>query len=91
VSRAAGETETTQENSIDWLELFEGDPGCQLLTEKEIATVIFFYLLSPPLHFPFMCFLSFLSFRAIRCFINPDYRLIQMTSPEINPDYRDLM
>jgi hypothetical protein len=28
---AAGETETTQENIQDWLELDEGDPGFQLL------------------------------------------------------------
>jgi hypothetical protein len=31
VSRTAGETETTQENIQDWLELDEGDPGFQLL------------------------------------------------------------
>jgi hypothetical protein len=29
--RAAEETETTQENIEDWLELDEGDPGFQLL------------------------------------------------------------
>jgi hypothetical protein len=34
--RAAGETETTQ-NIQEWLELDEGDPGVQLLTEEEIA------------------------------------------------------
>jgi hypothetical protein len=32
VLRAAGGTETTQENIQDWLELDEGDPGYQLLT-----------------------------------------------------------
>jgi hypothetical protein len=37
VLRAAGETETTQENIQDLLELDEGDPGFQLLTEEEIA------------------------------------------------------
>jgi hypothetical protein len=42
VSRATGETETTQENIQQWLELDEGDPGFQLLTEEEIAAVIFF-------------------------------------------------
>jgi hypothetical protein len=31
VLRAAGETETTQENIQDWLELDERDPGFQLL------------------------------------------------------------
>jgi hypothetical protein len=39
---AAGETETTQENIQDWLELDEGDPGFQLLTEEGIVAVIFF-------------------------------------------------
>jgi hypothetical protein len=42
VLRAAGETETTQENHQDWLELDEGDPGFPLLTEEEIAEIIFF-------------------------------------------------
>jgi hypothetical protein len=37
VLRAAGETETTQENIQDWLQLDEGDPGFQLLTEEETA------------------------------------------------------
>jgi hypothetical protein len=37
VLRAAGVTETTQENIQDWLELDEGDPGSQLLTEEAIA------------------------------------------------------
>jgi hypothetical protein len=45
VLRAAGETETTQENIQDWLQLDEGDPGFQLLTEAEIAGVIFFVLI----------------------------------------------
>jgi hypothetical protein len=39
--RAAGETETTHENIQDWLQLDEGNPGFQLLTEEEIAAVIF--------------------------------------------------
>jgi hypothetical protein len=42
VLRAAGQTETTQENIQDWLEPDKGDPGFQLLTEEEIAAVIFF-------------------------------------------------
>jgi hypothetical protein len=42
VLRAAGGTEATQENIQDWLELDEGDPGFQLMTEEEIAAVIFF-------------------------------------------------
>jgi hypothetical protein len=44
VSRAAGETETTQENIQHWLQLDEGDPGFQLLAEEEIAAVIFFFI-----------------------------------------------
>jgi hypothetical protein len=87
VLKADGETETTQENIQDWLQLDEGDPGFQLLTEEQIAAVIFFNLLSSALnillHFPFVCFISFLfwSFRAIFCFFNPVYRLIWMTFP----------
>jgi hypothetical protein len=72
--RAAGETETTQEYIEDWLQLDEGDPGFQLLTEEEIAAVTFvFNLFSSALpillHFQFICFLSFflleLSFAAL--------------------------
>jgi uncharacterized protein YehS (DUF1456 family) len=44
VLRAAGETETTEENIQDWLQLDEGDTGFQLLTEEEIASVIFFFI-----------------------------------------------
>jgi hypothetical protein len=49
VLRAAGQTETKQENIRFWLELDEGDPGFQLLTEEESAAVIFFYLFSSTL------------------------------------------
>jgi hypothetical protein len=35
--RAAGETETTQENIQDWLQLDEADLGFQFLTEERIA------------------------------------------------------
>jgi hypothetical protein len=44
VLRAAGETETTQENIQDWFKLDEGDPEFELLTEKDTSAVIFFYL-----------------------------------------------
>jgi hypothetical protein len=37
----AGETETTQENIQDWLQLDEGDAKFLLLTEEEIAAVLF--------------------------------------------------
>jgi hypothetical protein len=42
VLRAAGETKTTQQNIRDWLQLDKGGPVFQLLTEGEIAAVIFF-------------------------------------------------
>jgi hypothetical protein len=42
VLRAAGDTETTQQNILDWIELDEGDPGFQHLTQEEVAAVIFF-------------------------------------------------
>jgi hypothetical protein len=44
VLRAAGETETTPENIQDWVELDEGDPGFQPLTEEEIVEVITFFI-----------------------------------------------
>jgi hypothetical protein len=46
VLRAAGETETTQENIQYYLELVEGDPGFQLLTEEEIAALYIFFFIS---------------------------------------------
>jgi hypothetical protein len=75
VLRAAGETETTQENIQDWLQLDEGDPGFQLLTEEEIAAVLFFYLFSSALnillnfYFLSFFFLLVLSFAPLICFI----------------------
>jgi hypothetical protein len=62
VLRAAGETETTQENIRDWLQLDEGDPGFQLLTQEETALPVL-------LNSPIICFLPF---RAIFCSTNPD-------------------
>jgi hypothetical protein len=63
VLRAAGETESKIQ---DWLELDEGDPGFQFLTEEEIAAVIIFYLFSSALTMiltsSFICFLSFTLF-----------------------------
>jgi hypothetical protein len=44
VLRAAGETETAQENIQDWLQLDEGDPGFQLPTEEKTAAVIFLFV-----------------------------------------------
>jgi hypothetical protein len=71
--------------SQDWLQLDEGDHGFQLMTEEDIVAVIFLYFSSSPLpmslNFPFIFFLSHsLSFRATFRFINPDCRLIPMTS-----------
>jgi hypothetical protein len=59
VLRAAGETETTQENIQDWLELNEGDPGFQLLTEVEtVAVLLFTYCHQHYLYITFsICFL----------------------------------
>jgi hypothetical protein len=37
VLRAAGETETMRANIQDWIELDEGDPGFDPLTEEKIA------------------------------------------------------
>jgi hypothetical protein len=36
------ETETTKENTRDWLDFDERDPEFQLLTEEEIAEILFF-------------------------------------------------
>jgi hypothetical protein len=63
---AAGETETTQENIQDWLQLDEGDPGFQLLTEEEIVAMLIFYLylssLPILLNFPFIFLLNIFIF-----------------------------
>jgi hypothetical protein len=40
VSKAAGETEITQKKIQVWLELDEGNPGFQLLTEEKITVII---------------------------------------------------
>jgi hypothetical protein len=39
VLRAAGETGTAQGNIQHWFQLYEGDPGLELLTEEDIAAV----------------------------------------------------
>jgi hypothetical protein len=44
VLRVVGETEPTQGNIRDWFQLDEGDRGVQLLTEEEIAAVIFVFI-----------------------------------------------
>jgi hypothetical protein len=45
VLRAAGETETRQEYIQDWLQMDKEGPGFhQLLTEEEIAAVIFIFI-----------------------------------------------
>jgi hypothetical protein len=64
VLRAAVETETTQENVQDWLELDEGDPGYHLLTGRNCCSVyLFIYLFSAALlmllNFTFIYFQSF--------------------------------
>jgi hypothetical protein len=47
--KAAGETEIMQVVIQDWLELDKAYPGFPLLTEEEIAAVIFLYLFSSAL------------------------------------------
>jgi hypothetical protein len=44
VLRAAGKTETKQENIQDWPQLDEEDPGFQLLTEEEISALIVLFI-----------------------------------------------
>jgi hypothetical protein len=61
VLRVVGETETTQENINDWLELDEGEPEFQILTQQGIAEVIFRLFSSALLtllHFLFIFFPS---------------------------------
>jgi hypothetical protein len=69
VLRAAGETETPQENIQDWLQLDEGDPGFQLLTGEEVAAVIYFSFIfistAYIIKFSIYLFSNFLSLRAI--------------------------
>jgi hypothetical protein len=75
VLRAAGETETTQGNNQDWLELDEGNPGFQLLTGEEITAVIL-YLFSSS----FMYIINF-SIYSLSSFILDFASLIRMTLP----------
>jgi hypothetical protein len=77
VLRAAGETETKEENIQDSLLLDEEDLGLQLLTEEDIAAVIFFSFIFSSVAYIiiFSIYLLsklFLPFRATFCFINPD-------------------
>jgi hypothetical protein len=81
VLRAAGETETRQENIQDWLQLDEGGPGFLLLTEEEIAAMIFFLIFISTAYFINISIHLCSKFSFIFCFINSDYRLIRMTSP----------
>jgi hypothetical protein len=74
-----GETGTTQENNQDWLELYEGDARFQLLTEEKIAAVIFFIYFHHTtcivkFNIYFWSKFFFPPFRAILCFINPDWQ-----------------
>jgi hypothetical protein len=89
VLRAAGETETTQEYIQDWPDLDEGGAGFQLLTEEEIAAVIFLYIVISTTYinkFSIYLFPNFFVFSVYFSFINSDYSLIRMTSPLINLD-----
>jgi hypothetical protein len=44
VLRAAGETETTQGNIQDWLQLDEVDPGFQFQTGRNCCSDIFLFI-----------------------------------------------
>jgi hypothetical protein len=63
VLRAAGESETKQENISDLTEVDKRDPGFQVLTEEEFSTVKIFrsftLALNILLNFPIICFISF--------------------------------
>jgi hypothetical protein len=64
---AAAETENTQEDIQDWLEL-DGDPGLQHLTEKENAAVTFYLFIF--ISTTYIIKFSFhLFFRTVLCFI----------------------
>jgi hypothetical protein len=90
VLRAAGETESTQENIQDWLQLHERDPGFQLLTGRSCCSGIFLYISIITTYITFFIYFFsdfFLSFLALGFFNNPDYWLISMTcNPSVNPD-----
>jgi hypothetical protein len=74
--RAAGETETTQENIQNWLELEDGDLGFRLLTEEGIAVVALFYLFSSAfidtIKFSIYLFYKVFYFRDMFSLIDPD-------------------
>jgi hypothetical protein len=66
--RAAGETETTQENIQDWLQLDEVDPRFQLLTSLRMLLKFHIYAFSKFFGLLGLAFASL--FRTIP--INPD-------------------
>jgi hypothetical protein len=76
------------------LDLDEGVHGFRFLTEEKIASVfVVVVVVVVSIGIAYDVKLSiylfpkfFLSFTATRFFINPDYWLILMTSPPINPD-----
>jgi hypothetical protein len=68
--RASEEAETVQGNIQDWLVLDEGEPRFQLLTEEEIAAMIFLCLFSSALFhnsgcYPSSCLLFKTAFRIL--------------------------
>jgi hypothetical protein len=72
VLRAVGETETTQENIQDWLQLDGGDPG--LASDRRNAAVTLFYLFSSalPTILHFHVLFSTFFFWGYFYYINPD-------------------
>jgi hypothetical protein len=75
-------TSTTSEPSIDE-NVFQFTVFKQRLC-SDIRLISSALLIS--LNFPIICFLIFFYFSGLLYFTNPDYHLIQMTSPPINPD-----
>jgi hypothetical protein len=66
VLKAVGDTETTQGNVQDWLKLNEGDPGFELLTERNYSDFLnlflsVLYTVTFSIYFFFFFFLFFMA------------------------------
>jgi hypothetical protein len=72
VLRVAAETETIKENFQNRLELDEGDPGFQLLTEEEIDAVFcyLFIFICTTYTFQFSIYFFCKFFKPIFCLLN---------------------
>jgi hypothetical protein len=89
VLRAAGETETTQENIRDSLELDEGNHGFQLLTGRNCCSDIFLFIFVRTTYNKFSIYLFSMGFLPIGLYVASlmfDYCLILKTCPPSNVD-----